>query len=176
MKKIITTALLAVGLTAAVSFADSPPSVPAPNEVDYVSQLPNPNDLANKGVPGGARVAMIAQTSADITVTYAYASGQVRIVSYRLLSATGSSVATGSVPVPTTPAPTPVYDNNNASPAYTVVYQQPAPIYYYPAYGYYPWFWPVSVGFGFGFHGDRDFRGGFRGGDFRGGFRGGFHH
>ena len=24
--------------------------------------------------------------------------------------------------------------------------------------GYYPWFWPVSVRLGFGFHGDHDFR------------------
>ena len=179
MKKIITTAILAVSLAATISFADPTGTTPAPapNEIDYVSQLPNPNDLVSKGVPDGARVSKITQTGSEITTTYSYSNGQVRVVSYRLLPAAGSSAATGNtpiptvtmtaVPTPTTPAPVPVY-YDSTSPT-TVVYQQPAPVYYYPAYdyGYYPWYPPVSVRLGFGF------RDGF--GGFRGGFRGGFH-
>jgi hypothetical protein len=172
MKKIITSALLVVGLAAVAAFADPTASAPAPapNEVDYVGQLPTPNDLMNKGVPDGARVAMITQTSSDVSVTYSYTNGQVRVVSYRLLPAAGSNAATGSAPVPAvvataTPSPTPVYDNAS-SPAYTVVYEQPAPVYYYQAYGYgYPWFWPVSVGIGF--HGGWGYRGGWGHGGFR---------
>jgi hypothetical protein len=171
MKKIIITAIVAAGLVAAVSFADStgPVAAPALTEVDYVNQLPSPNDLVNKGVPPGATVTKIVQTGSDITATYSYSNGQARVVTYRLLPSAGSSAATASVPsptattsavpTPTTPAPTPVYYETSPAP---VVYAQPAPAYYYPAYGYYyPWF-PVSVGIGF--------RGGW-GGGFRGGFR-----
>jgi hypothetical protein len=169
MKKIITTVILAAGFIAAVSFADAtgPASAPAFTEVDYVNQLPNPNDLVNTGVPEGAKVSKIVQTGSDITVTYSYANGQIRAVTYRLLpaassSATTSVVTTSTVPTPSTPAPAVAY--SEASPGYTVVYAQPAPVYYYPAYGYYyPWF-PVSVHLGFGF------RGGW-GGGFRGRFR-----
>jgi hypothetical protein len=164
MKKLIASALLAVGLAAVAAFADPTASTPAPapNEVDYVSQLPAPNDLMNKGVPDGARVAMITQTSSDVSVTYSYANGQVRVVSYRLLPAAGSTAAPGSAPAPAvvaTPPPTPAPVYENPSPTYTVVYEEPAPAYYYSAYGYgYPWFWPVSVGIGFhgGWGGCRD--------------------
>ncbi len=161
MKKNLACAILAVGFAAAVSFADSTGSVaaPAPTEVDYVNQLPNPNDLVSKGVPDGTKVSKIVQTGSDITVSYSYSNGQLRVVTYRLLPAAGSS-ATTNVPIPTTPAPVPVC--TTASPAYTVVYEQPAPVYYYPTYGYYPWYFPVSVHFGFGFH--EGFRGGFHGG------------
>jgi hypothetical protein len=168
MKKIIACAILAVGFAAAVSFAEStgPTSAPAPNEVDYVKQLPNPNDLVKANVPAGSTVSAITETSSDITVTYSYANGQVRVVSYRLLPAAGSSAAAGTMPTPATPAPGVVCAPT--SPGYTVVYEQPAPVYYYPAYGYgyYPWAFPVSVGIGFrggwGFHGGWGFRGGFR--------------
>jgi len=171
MKKIITTAILATGLIAAVSFADStsPAPAPAPTEIDYVNQLPNPNDLVNTGVPEGAKVSKIIQTGSDITVSYSYSNGQICAVTYRLLPTAGSSapapaVTASSMPTPSTPAPAVVYAD--ASPSYPVVYEQPAPVYYYPAYGcYYPWF-PLSVHLGFGF---RD------GWGFRRGFRGGFH-
>jgi hypothetical protein len=172
MKKIITTAVLAAGFIAAVSFADSTSPAPAsaPTEVDYVSQLPNPNDLVNTVGPEGAKVSKIVQTGSEITVTYANSNGQVYAVAYRLLPAAGSKAATptvtaSAVPTPSTPAPAVVYAD--AGPAYPVVYEQPAPVYYYPAYGYgyyYPWYSPVSVRLGFGFRGGWGFRGGFRGG------------
>jgi hypothetical protein len=172
MKKITTTAILAAGFLAAVSFADSTSPAPAPTEVDYVSQLPNPSDLANTVGPEGAKVSKIVQTASDITVTYAYSNGQAYAVTYRLLPAAGSraatpTVAASTVPTPSTPAPAVVYAD--AGPAYPVVYGQPAPVYYYPDYGYYyPWYSPVSVRLGFGFRGGWGFRGG---GGFRGGWR-----
>jgi hypothetical protein len=174
MKKIITTAMLAAGFIAAVSFADStsPAPAPAPTEVDYVSQLPNPNDLVNTVGPEGAKVSKIVQTSSEITVTYSNSNGQLYAVTYRLLPAAGSKAATptvaaSAVPTPSTPAPAVVYAN--AGQAYPVVYEQPAPVYYYPAYGYYyPWYSPVSVNFGWGFRGGWGYRGGW---GFRGGFR-----
>jgi hypothetical protein len=181
MKKIITSALLAAGLTAAVCFADSTGPAQVPNEIDYVKQLPSPNDLVNANVPAGATVSAITTTSSDVTVTYTYSNGQTSMVSYHLLPAAGSNVAaenagvvTSSTPTPSTPAPAPVY--YATSPAYTVVYDQPAPVYYYPAYGYgyYP-YWPVSVNVGWGWgHGWGWGRGwGYRGG-WGGGWRGGF--
>jgi len=174
MKKIITTAMLAAGLFAAVSFADStsPAPAPAPTEVDYVNQLPDPNALANTVGPEGTKVSKIVQTASEITVTYSYSNGQAYAVTYRLLPPAGSKATTpavtaSTVPAPSTPAPTPVY--YETSPGYTVVYEQPAPVYYYPAYYgyYYPWYSPVSVHLGFGFRGGW----GFRGGGFRGGWR-----
>ncbi len=174
MKKITTTAILAAGFfVAAVSFADStgPAPAPAPTEIDYVNQLPNPNDLVNTGVPEGAKVSKIVETGSDITVTYSYSNGQIRAVTYRLLPAAGSSATSPTVAASTTPTPStsaPAVVCADASPA-PVVYEQPAPVYYYPAYGYYyPWYSPVSIGIGF--RGGWGFRSGWGGG-----FRGGFH-
>jgi hypothetical protein len=179
MKRLILAGLLAASLCAANLWADATVAAPgpAPNEIDYVKQLPNPNDLANANIPPGATVSAISQTNTDVTVTYSFANGETRVVSYRLLSSTASATgsvlsATGSVPTPSTPAPVAVYDST--SPSYTVVYDQPAPVYYYPEY--YPWCSPVSVRIGF--HDGWGWGWGYHGGWHHGGWgwRGGWRH
>jgi hypothetical protein len=175
--KLTATALFAAALisaSGALAQTASSPAAPASNEINYVSQLPTPSELSKAQPPAGARVLKISQTAAEVSVTYVYGNGQTQVVSYRLLaSASDAPAAAPSAPSttvlqaptvaqPSSPAPTYYYD---APPA--VVYQSAPPVYYYDGpryYSYYPWYPPVSLSLGFGFHGGYGFRGGFRGG------------
>jgi len=161
--------------TAAIAQATSPaapeaaPAVvvnptPTPNQVIYLPQLPSATALANAAVAQGISVEQINHLSTQITVVYKYSSGQTNTVCYQLLSA---AVAAPAIAGPTTvavPAQT------------TVIYGTPAPAYQaYPGYYYdpyyypWPWFAPVAVSLGFGFHG------GYYGG-YSGGYHGGWGH
>ena len=93
-------------------------------------------------------------------MVYKYGNGQTSTICYQLLSAAGM-------------APVPAGTTTVAVPASTtVIYERPAPAYYYdPFYYPWPWFAPVSVSLGFGFHGG----GGYYHGGYHGGYRGGFH-
>jgi hypothetical protein len=132
------------------------PATTAPSQVIYSPRLPTPAELTNAATAQGVTIARIEQSTSQVTVTYQLANGQTNVVSYQLLPAAGSAVAT------TTPPP-------------TVVETAPRVVYYEPAYGYYPayypgyWYPPVSVrlGFGYGFRGGYGFHGGY--------FHGGFH-
>lgn len=138
---------------------------PAPNQIIYIPQLPNPAELANAAAAQGVSVQQINQTSNQITVVYKYANGQTNIICYQLLSAVGTAPAVAPAGAQVT----------TVAPSTTVVYASPAPAYYYyDPYGYYwPWYGPVSIGLGFNF-GYGHYYGGHFGG-YRGGFRGGFH-
>jgi hypothetical protein len=126
---------------------------PTPNQVIYLPQLPNPTALANAAAAQGVSVEQINQMSNQITVVYKYSNGQTNTICYQLLSA---AVAAPAIAGPTTaavPAQT------------TVIYGTPAPAYYYDPYYYpWPWFAPVAVSLGFGFHGG-----------YYGGYYGGYH-
>jgi len=117
---------------------------PTPNQIVYLPQLPSATALANAAVAQGVSVEQINQTSNQITVVYKYSNGQTNTICYQLLSA---AVAAPAIAGPTTvavPAQT------------TVIYGTPAPGYYYDPYYYgypWPWFAPVAVSLGFGFHG-----------------------
>lgn len=150
-------------------------SLPAPNQVIYIPQLPNPGELVNVAAAQGVSVQQINQTSTQVTIVYKYANGQTNTICYQLLSSAGAGSPTG-VPAVGAPAAAPATTT-------TVVYGTP-PSYYpygyaYPygydyPYGYaYPWYGPISLGFSFGYHGGY-YHGGYHGGS-HGGYRGGFH-
>ena len=161
---VLTTTLLTAGLIAQSASpavtepaepapAIAPIQTPAPNQIIYIPQLPSAGALANAAAAQGVAVAQINQTSSQITVVYKYSNGQTNTICYQLLSA---AVAAPAIAGPTTaavPAQT------------TVIYGTPAPAYYYDPYYYpWPWFAPVAVSLGFGFHGG-----------YYGGYYGGYH-
>jgi hypothetical protein len=133
--------------------AIQPMQTPAPNQIIYIPQLPTAAALVAAATAQGVTVELINQTGTQITVVYRYGNGQINTICYQLLSTAGSA----QVPVAATTAAVP--------PSTTVIYERGGPAYYYDPF-YYPWPWygPVSVNLGFGFHG--------RGGYNRGGFRG----
>jgi hypothetical protein len=139
--------------------------MPTPNQVVYLPQLPSPAALVNVGAAQGLSVEQINQTSTQITVVYKYPNGQTNTICYALLQTAGVA------PVPAGAAPVVVPVQT------TVVYERPAPAYYYdPFYYPWPWFAPVAIDLGFGFRGGYYHGGGFHGGGFHGGgFHGGYH-
>jgi hypothetical protein len=175
---VLATVLLATGASAQTASpappADATPMIspmPAPNQIIYIPQLPNPAELANAAAAQGVTVEQINQTSTQITVVYKYANGQTNTICYQLLSNAGAAPAVGALtgaPV-TTVVPTTT----------NVVYATPSPAYYYYPYGYsypygyyYPWYAPVSIGLGFNFgygYGHGGYHGGYHGG---GGYHG----
>lgn len=199
MKTIIVTSLLigamsfAPGMRAAaatdapVAPTTPPPAVSpfagqisAPNQIVYVPQLPTAQELTNAGNAQGLAIEQIAETGSQISVTYKSGSGQTNTVTYQVLP-NAQPGTSQTVVIPTTPAPTVVYQ-----PAQRVVYYYPARSDYYSDYGYYPdryWYSPVSLslGFGFGYYGGYRSHVGFRSmGGYRGhgGYNGGhgYHH
>ena len=149
---VLATALFATGAVAQTNNQTpvpaapaAPAMVPTPNEIIYIPRLPDPAELTNAAAAQGITIERIAQTSAQVTVVYRYADGQIHTVAYQLLPAAGSAPAVASTVVNAVPAaPT------------TVVYAAPTPAYYYYDPFYYPWPWygPVSfnVGFGYGYY------------------------
>ena len=138
--------------------------LPTPNQIIYLPQLPSAATLVNVAAAQGLSIEQINQTSTQITVVYKYANGQTNTICYQLLSMAGvAPVPAGAAPV-VVPAQT------------TVVYERPAPAYYYdPFYYPWPWFAPVAIDLGFGFGGGYYHGGGFHGGFHGGGFHGGGH-
>lgn len=115
---------------------------PTPNQIIYLPQLPNATALVNAAAAQGVTVEQINQTSTQITAVYKYSNGQINTICYQLLSA----VAAAPLPAGATAVAVPAQA--------TVIYQQPAPVYYYdPFYYPWPWFAPVAIDLGFGFHG-----------------------
>jgi hypothetical protein len=111
---------------------------PVPDQIIYTAQLPRVIDLTNAAAAQRLAIKQIVQTASEITVSYQFANGQTRTVSYQLLL------------------------EGNTAPV-RVVAQAPAPVvvvapspgaYYYEPYHYCgPWYPPVVVRFGadFGF-------------------------
>lgn len=119
------------------------PAAVAPNQIIYTPRLPSVADLTNAAAAQGLAIDRIEQNSAQITVVYRYANGQINTVAYQLLPATGGTATT--VQTPSTPPPVVV-----EAPPRVIYYEGYAPGYYYygPGYGWYP---PVSVHLGFGY-------------------------
>jgi hypothetical protein len=169
---VIAAAIAAPGLIAQTLSQTAPaasvaPSNQQPNQIIYSSKLPTAAELMNTATQGQT-VEKIDQTASRVTVTYKFANGQTTTVAYEMLpGGSGGSYSASPAPtvvMPSTPAPA-VTSNP------TVVYPSDQQVVYYDGgypYSYYPGYWypPISLGFGFGFHG-----GGFHGGGFRGGFR-----
>lgn len=161
--------LTAVGLAAALATAayaqpaapEATPVIlvnPTPNQVIYLPQLPTATALANAAAAQGISVAQINQANTQITVVYKYSNGQTNTICYQLLSAALT-------------APTPAGPTTAAPAQTTVIYERSGPGYYYDPYYYpWPWFAPVAVSLGFGFHG-----GYYHGWGGHGGFHGGGH-
>jgi hypothetical protein len=146
----------------------APSTVVTPNQIVYAQRLPSVTELTDAAAAQGLTIDKIEQTSAQITVVYRYANGQINTVAYLLLPNAG--VAANTVVTPSTPAPAVVYE------------AAPRVVYYDDFYGpgYYPYYWypPVSFRVGLGFNYHYGYHGGFGGGS-RGGFHGGyrgFHH
>ena len=119
----------------------------APNQIIYLTQLPSAGTLVNIAAAQGLAIEQISQTATQILVVYKYANGQTNTVSYQLLPSATPTPAVAGVPAPAGSVTV-------AVPAQTtVVYQGPTPAYYYDPF-YYPWpyFGPVALSLGFGFH------------------------
>jgi hypothetical protein len=124
-----------------------PAAAPEPVQVDgliHVQQLPTAAQLTRDADAEGMTITRMDQLSDRIIVTYRYASGNTRTFAYTTTLPTDPDKEIARTPVPA-PAP---------APSYTVVYTEPAPVYYYPRYvrSYDP-YWPrssVSIGIGFG--------------------------
>ena len=148
--------VVSTGNPAAPQAAPAVNAMPAPDQIIYLPQLPSAGSLANAAVAQGISVEQINQLSNQITVVYKYSNGQTHTICYQLLSSAGVTPAIAGPGVAAAPAQT------------TVIYQRPVGYYYDPYYYGWPWFAPVSVSLGFGFHGGYH-GGGFHGGGFHGG-------
>src|SRR4051812_8280061 len=147
------TALLAQDYAPAPTVTANPPpstpvAAPASTPVDgliHVQKLPTSAQLTADAEAEGMTVTRMDQYSDRIIVTYRYASGNTRTFAYTTTLPENPETTTNSAPattVSTAPAPN-----------YTVVYSEPAPVYYYPRYSYDP-YWPstsLAIGLGFGF-------------------------
>lgn len=160
---------LALGARAQVATPTTPaPAVdvsatPQPNQLVYAPRLPSATELTNVAAAQGLTIDKMVQTASQMTVVYRTANGQTNTVAYVLLPGAGATAAAPSVaPAPAgnvvvgTTTPTVVVA---PTPAPQVVYTTPAPapVYYYdpffyPTYYSYPWYSPVSVSVGFGYH------------------------
>jgi hypothetical protein len=159
-KKLILTSALALTLLGAITIARASDSVSTqlvPNQTIYVPRIPTPAELTKVAAAQGSTVSQINQTADSITIEYKLPSGQLSVVAYRsIASIEGVEGAQATVATPTTPAPTYVQPPVER----TVIYTE-APDYYtspyYYGYPYYygPWFGPVGLSFGFGWHGGR---------------------
>lgn len=160
---VLATALFATGAAAQPSNQSAAPTMmPAPDEIIYLPQLPEPAELTSAAAAQRIAVERIIRTSAQEIVVYQGADGRPHTVAYRLLpGASGAPTAANPVPsvVPAAAATQPENEDVMAVPAApaTVVYAAPTPDYYYYDPFYYPWPWYGSVfygiGLGYGYYG-----------------------
>lgn len=143
------------------------PTAPAPEPVRvdgliHVQQLPSTAQLTKDAEAEGMSITRMEQSADRIVVTYRYASGNERTFAYTTVLPENPDAQVDAPPA--MPAP--------ESPRYTVIYREPAPVYYYPRYYYdpYPFRSSFSIGLGFGNFGHYG-----RSHYYHGGFRGGHH-
>jgi hypothetical protein len=118
-----------------------------PSQIIYSPRLPTPSELAKVSAAQGSTIGQITQTADSITVQYILANGQKNTVAYRDLSSIDTSSNEQTViATPTSPAPVVV---TYPTPR-TVIYTEPSYYYNYPYYD--PWFVPVGLSIGFGWH------------------------
>ena len=88
INRFIAASILGTALLSAAALADpAPASLPTPNAVVYVQQLPSPADLTKSAAAQGLTVSQISQTANQITVVYTTPNGQTNTVAYQPLSA-----------------------------------------------------------------------------------------
>ncbi len=158
-KKLIITGafmLLALGTRCFADSSEANLTTLVPNQSIYVPRVPTPSELTKVATAQGSTIGQIVQTADSITVQYIMPGGQTSTVAYHNLD----SIESGPVPqtviaTPSTPAPTYV----TAPVARTVIYTESPevyysrPYYYGDPYAYGPWFAPVGLSIGFGWHG-----------------------
>jgi len=159
-KKLILTSALALTILGASSFAQSSETASTnlvPNQTIYVPRIPTPSELTKVASAQGSSIGQIVQTADSITIQYKMANGQSNVVAYRsIASIEGGTETQATVATPSTPAPTYV----QAPVERTVIYTEAPdyyarPYYYGDPYYYGPWFAPIRLSFGFGWHGGR---------------------
>lgn len=126
----------------------APTAAPAPEPapVDgliHVQKLPTTAQLTSDAEAEGMTITRMEQLTDRIVVTYRYPSGNTRTFAYTTTLPTDpDKEVIGAAPPAPAPAP---------APSYTVIYTEPAPVYYYPRYvRTYDPYWP-STTFSFGF-------------------------
>lgn len=148
-------AISGAALLAQESAPTSPPSTPPPpppaaasvsesvpvDGLIHVQKLPTPAQITSDAEAEGMTVTRMEQLADRIVVTYRYASGNTRTFAYTTTLPTDpDKEVAGVAPPPAAPAP-----------SYTVIYTEPAPVYYYPRYvRTYDPYWPATT-FSFGF-------------------------
>jgi hypothetical protein len=111
----------------------------------HVQKLPTPAQITADAEAEGMSVTRMEQQSDRIIVSYRYASGNTRTFAYTTVLPSNPETEIGASTVTSAPPP--------PSPNYTVIYSEPAPVYYYPRSYYYNPYWPTtsfSLGLGFG--------------------------
>jgi hypothetical protein len=144
-------------------------TAPAPSQTIYGPSLPSAQQLTDAAARQGIAIDQISQTAGQVVVTYRYADGQFKTVSYQLLPAgSGPGAPQTVVAAPSSPAPTVVYQT--VTPPPVVYYYDDYPGYYYPryVYGYPRVSLNLGVGFGRGYYGGGGF---YHGGGFHRGWR-----
>ena len=156
-KKLILTGAFVLTVLGASCFAQSSDNTSAtlvPNQTIYVPRIPSPLELTKVATAQGSSVNQIVQSADSITIQYKLANGQMNVVAYRsIASIEGMTDSQTQVATPTVPAPAYV----QAPVERTVIYTEAPdyyarPYYYGDPYYYGPWFAPIRLSFGFGWH------------------------
>jgi hypothetical protein len=144
------TALVAQDNAPTVTNPPPPPvAAPAPEPVQvdgliHVQQLPTPAQLTRDADAEGMAITRMDQFSDRIVVTYRYASGNTRTFAYTMTLPTDPEKQIAAAPAAQPPP---------LERSYTVVYTEPAPVYYSPRYvrSYDPYYYGPSLSIGLGF-------------------------
>jgi hypothetical protein len=174
---LIPVALLAAAMTGPLARAQesSAPAAPAAptviNGVVYAQTLPTPTALMKDAEAEGLTIVRMEQSPEKIVVVYQYPNGATRAFAYTTSVATTTQVVERPA-APAMPISSATYSVVQApAPTTTVVYTEPARVYYTPNYaGYYdPWYpWaPLALGVGLGLSWDYGHHG-YYGGHYRG--------
>lgn len=140
--------------------------LPPVNHLVYLEKLPTPAALVKEAAAKGMIIQRIDRTDDSVVVTYAYADGHTDTTGYTTLTAASTEAEPAVVAAaPGTPPPT-ATTVVSPPPTYTVIYRDPAPVYYGRSYYYDDPFWaPLALGIGIGWvsggHGGYRGHGGF---------------
>jgi hypothetical protein len=174
---LIPVALLAVTLTGSIvraqdnGAAATPPAPITINGVVHVQTLPTPPSLMKDAEAEGLTILRMDQSPDRIVVAYQYPNGVTRTFAYTTrvessapvaapVAAPAASPVTSAIPLSTA-----TYSVVSQAAPTTIVYSQPAPVYYTPTYVryydpyYYPWA-PLALGVGIGMSWNHGYYGG----------------
>ena len=128
--------------------------LPPVNHLVYLEKLPTTAALIREAKAQGATIQRIDRTGDSVVVTCKYPDGRTDSTGYSTLAA-ASTVDEPEVTAPaSTPPPKtdPTVVAGPAAPRYTVIYSDPAPVYYETRYyrDYDPFWAPLALGIGIG--------------------------